>query len=270
MINPDRAIARERASAGWWSAQGSDVSRDHSPSGRQLVAVIGVWLLLSALGGVATVFAARFIVPSSGHASSVTVVVVAEVYAAFLVALALVLRQKARAGVALHRSRGRAFVLAVGGLGLAYAAAALAHTFLVSLIGAWSDTVAILRAIGSDDGRLANAGPGLAAIILLRACVLAPLTEELLFRGVLFGWLRQRLSATLTIAVTSIAFAAIHAYPAILPLAFVTGVALGWIRERSGSVAPTIVVHFVHNVLLVTFAYATVGWGARLPPWPGS
>ena len=100
-------------------------------------------------------------------------------------------------------------------------------------------------------------------------CVLAPLTEELLFRGVLFGWLRQRLSPSLTIAITSIAFAAIHAYPPILPLAFATGVALGWIRERSGSVAPTIVIHVVHNVLLVTFAYATVGWGARLPPWPG-
>ncbi len=245
------------------------MTRDHSPSGRQLLAVIGLWLLLSVLGGVATVFAARFIAPSWGHASNVTVVVVAEVYAAFLVAAAVVLRRKARTGVALHSAPGREFVLAVGVLGIAYAATALAHTFLAPFIGAWWDTVAILRAIGSDDGRLANAGLGLAAIILLRACVLAPLTEELLFRGVLFGWLRQRLSPSLTIAITSIAFAAIHAYPPILPLAFATGVALGWIRERSGSVAPTIVIHVVHNVLLVTFAYATVGWGARLPPWPG-
>jgi membrane protease YdiL (CAAX protease family) len=264
MTDPDRPV-----SAGLRSARGSDGSRDHSPTGRQLLAVIGVWLLLSALGGVATVFAARFIAPSWGHAGNVTVIVVAEVYAAFLVAAAFVLRRKARAGVALHRAPGRTFVLAVGVLGIAYAATALAHTFLAPFIGAWSDTVAILRAVGSDDGRLANAGLGVAAIIVLRACVLAPIVEELLFRGALFAWLRQRLSASLTIAVTSIAFAAIHAYPAILPLTFAIGVAFGWIRERSGSVAPTIVVHVVHNVLLVAFAYATVGWGARLPPWPG-
>jgi Type II CAAX prenyl endopeptidase Rce1-like len=48
----------------------------------------------------------------------------------------------------------------------------------------------------SDDGRLANASLGVAAIILVRACFLAPITEELLFRGVLFAWLRQRLSAS--------------------------------------------------------------------------
>ena len=175
------------------------------------------------------------------------------------------LARNVRSGVALHMAPGRTFVLAFGALGLAYAATALAQTLLTPFIGAWSEAVAILRAVGSDDGRLEHAGPGLAAIILLRACLLAPFVEELLFRGVLFGWLRQRLSASLTIAVTSVAFAAIHVYASILPLAFATGVALGWIRERSNSTAPTIVAHVVHNVLVVTFAYATAGWGARLP-----
>ena len=240
-------------------------SRTRSIAGRQLLAVIGVWLLLSALGA-AIVFAARSVAPSWGRdANIVTSIVVAEVYAAFLIAVALVLRPNVRSGVALYGAPGRTFVLAFGALGIAYAATALAQTFLTPFIGAWSEAVAILRAVGSDDGRLGNAGPGLAAIILLRACLLAPFVEELLFRGILFAWLRQRLSASLTIAVTSVAFAAIHFYPSILPLAFAIGVALGWVRERSNSTAPTIVAHVVHNVLVVTFAYATAGWGARLP-----
>lgn len=48
------------------------------------------------------------------------------------------------------------------------------------------------------------------ALILLRACLLAPVAEELLFRGALFTWLRRRLVASWTIALTAIGFAVIH------------------------------------------------------------
>jgi membrane protease YdiL (CAAX protease family) len=73
----------------------------------------------------------------------------------------------------------------------------------------------------------------------------------------------------LAIVVTAMAFAAIHMYPPLLPLGFATGVVFGWIRERSNSIVPAIVAHVAHNVLMVAYAYATVGWGARLPAWGG-
>ena len=241
-----------------------------SLSGRQLLAVIGVWILLSALGSFATVSAAKSVAPEwQRDPNNVIAVVVAGVYAAFVVAAALVLGGQIRTHTAFIAAAGRTFVLALGVLGVAYAATALAHALLTPFIGTWSEVVSLLRAVGSDDGRLATAGPGVAAIVMLRACVLAPLVEELLFRGLLFTWLRQRLSARLTVAITAVAFAAIHMYPPLFPLAFTIGVAFGWIRERSHSTAPTIVAHVVHNVLLVAFAYATVGWGAHLPPWGG-
>jgi membrane protease YdiL (CAAX protease family) len=44
-------------------------------------------------------------------------------------------------------------------------------------------------------------------------------------------------------------------------------VVFGWIRERSNSIAPAIVAHVAHNVLMVAYAHATAGWGARLPAW---
>ena len=117
-------------------------------------------------------------------------------------------------------------------------------------IGWWAvalvELIAILQAMGSDDGRLATAGPAVAGIIVIRACVLAALGEEALFRGVLYTWLRQRLPAGAAIPVSAAAHAAIHGFPAILPLAFILGLGFGWVRERSGSTVPTVVVHAVH------------------------
>ena len=240
-------------------------------SGRDLLAVLGLWLLLGAAAGAVTVFAARRTAPVWGRDSAgLIAVVVAEVYASFLVASAIVLGRRLRAAVAFNRAPGHAFALTCVGLAGAYGATAGIHALLTPLIGAWSEVVEVLRAVGSDDGRLATAAPGLTAIILLRACCLAPLAEELLFRGALFTWLRQRLNAPWTIVLTAMAFSGIHMYPPLLPLAFAIGVVFGWIRERSHSIAPAIVAHVAHNVLMVAYAHATAGWGARLPAWGGS
>ena len=88
-------------------------------------------------------------------------------------------------------------------------------------------------------------------LVVARACVLSPLGEELLFRGALFGWLRARLSAWPTIAITALAFAAIHGLaPTMVPLALIVGVAAGYARERFGAVTPLLIVHVVQNVLV--------------------
>ena len=127
-----------------------------------------------------------------------------------------------------------------------------------------------MKAMGSDDGRLATAGPAVAGIIVFRACVLAAVGEEALFRGVLYTWLRQRLPASAAIPVSAAAHAAIHGFPAILPLAFILGLGFGWVRERCGSTVPTVIVHAVHNAVLIAWAYYATGWTARLPTWGGS
>jgi CAAX protease family protein len=244
--------------------------RARSLSGRALLATLGLWFLLSALGGAGTVFVARSLASAWGFDSNnVTPVIVAEVYAALVFAAVIVLGRRVQTVAALNPAPGRWFVLVFGALGIAYALTAVSHGLLAPFIGAWSNVVALLRAVGSDDGRLATVRPGVAAIIVLRACCLAPLGEELLFRGLLFTWLRQRLSAPLTIAITAVAFSAIHVYPPLLPLTFAIGVAFGWSRDRSDSTAPTILAHVVHNVFMVAFAYVTAGWGAHLPPWGG-
>ncbi len=232
-------------------------------TGKRVLLALGLWLLAAVVIGTATVFAAR-----SSDTAAVTAIVVAEVYTLLIGALMIVFRPRTAQALGLVRCRGADVVLAFAACGGAYVIAAA----IQSAVGPWpwSSAITILMAMGSDDGRLATAGPAVAGIIVIRACVLAALGEETLFRGVLYTWLRQRLPASAAIPVSAAAFAAIHGFPAVLPLAFVMGLGFGWVRERSGSTVPTVIVHAVHNAALIGWAYYASGWTARLPTWGGS
>jgi membrane protease YdiL (CAAX protease family) len=98
---------------------------------------------------------------------------------------------------------------------------------------------------------------GLVLQVVLIACVLAPLVEETMFRGVLYRHLRDataRLgragSFIVSALVVSFIFAAIHpqgllAVPALMGLAF----GLNLLREWRGSLVPSMMVHGIHNGL---------------------
>jgi uncharacterized protein len=92
--------------------------------------------------------------------------------------------------------------------------------------------------------------------------VLVPLAEELFFRGALYGWLRGHLSALPTILLTSVLFGFEHTAWGVpmprlfflMPLAFVYGIAVGWVRERTGSTLNTAVMHVVVDAALLIVA----------------
>ncbi|MDP2357293.1 MAG: CPBP family intramembrane metalloprotease [Beijerinckiaceae bacterium] len=91
--------------------------------------------------------------------------------------------------------------------------------------------------------------------------ILAPLAEELLFRGWIFGSLRARFSAGVTILATAVLFAVVHMDPTgLYPVAvLVPGFVLSVIRERTGSVKPAVLAHAIYNGvgwLLLLFATA--------------
>jgi hypothetical protein len=229
-------------------------------TGRRLLVSVGLWLVAAVIVCTTTALAARRI-----GVADVTVIVVAEVYVLLIAALVVVMRPCTAQALGLVRCRLADIGLAVAACGAAY----LVTAALQSAGGSWpwSSAIEILKGMGSDDGRLATADPAIAAIIIVRACVLAALGEEMFFRGVLYAWLRRRLSATVAIPVSAAAHAAIHGFAAILPLGFAIGLGFGWVRERSGSTVPTIVVHAVHNAVMIAWAYQLTGWTARLPTW---
>jgi ABC-2 type transport system permease protein/sodium transport system permease protein len=85
--------------------------------------------------------------------------------------------------------------------------------------------------------------------------------EELFFRGFLFTSLRMKLTPWRTIAATAVLFGLFHVVAAttlaperFLPSVFL-GLVLGWVRERTGSVLPCMVLHAIHNGLLLSIAY---------------
>ena len=144
-------------------------------TGKRVLLALGIWLFAAVVIGTATVFAAR----SSG-AAAVTAIVVGEVYTLLIVALMIVFRPRTAQALGLVRCR-RADIGLIRRMRGAYLIAAA----IQSAVGPWpwSSSIAILKAMGSDDGRLATAGPAVAGIIVIRACVLAALGEETLFRG---------------------------------------------------------------------------------------
>ena len=89
---------------------------------------------------------------------------------------------------------------------------------------------------------------------MVRAVGLAGLTEELLFRGLLFGWLRQRLSFAATLLVTSALFALMHYFLILAPGVFLFSLVAGWLRERSGSVLPSFVMHVLTDATMLIAA----------------
>lgn len=91
-------------------------------------------------------------------------------------------------------------------------------------------------------------------VLLLAAGVGAPLAEEMLFRGFLFSGLRASPLGFAGAALVSAAFwTSLHmTYSAYgLTLLVVIGLYFAWLRERSGSILPSMVAHAVYNGLIV-------------------
>ena len=95
--------------------------------------------------------------------------------------------------------------------------------------------------------------------LVLAAVVLAPVTEELMFRGVLLKALEPR-GRTSALIVSSLAFTAVHllgldlemlwqSAVVVLPPIFGLGLLLGWLTQRTGRLGPAIFLHSGWNLL---------------------
>jgi hypothetical protein len=118
--------------------------------------------------------------------------------------------------------------------------------FVAELVRTWVPALD-LGAVNVVGDVLADANVLQAVGMALLIAGVAPVVEELVFRGVLWSALERWLPVPAVIAITSILFAAFHLDPAqAIPLLF-TGAFLGWVRWTTGSVGPAIAVHVVNN-----------------------
>jgi membrane protease YdiL (CAAX protease family) len=84
--------------------------------------------------------------------------------------------------------------------------------------------------------------------------LLAPVAEELVFRGMLYGWLAGRWNNLVAFILSSLAFAAAHTEPLHILMVLPLGFWFGWLRWRTGSLVPTIVAHIINNTIAVSAA----------------
>lgn len=100
--------------------------------------------------------------------------------------------------------------------------------------------------------------------MLVMVGIVAPIVEEIVFRGLLYGWLRPKLGVSLGAGLSALAFAAAHGIGMLIPALFVIGLILTWVYERSGSLWPPIIVHGVFNMVMTIALYAALAAGVSL------
>jgi membrane protease YdiL (CAAX protease family) len=87
---------------------------------------------------------------------------------------------------------------------------------------------------------------GLALIALV---VIAPLAEELIFRGLCFATMGRY-----AVPGSAALFAVAHGLPVLLVPIFVAGLAIGWLRAHTGSLYPGLAVHIALNASALAVA----------------
>lgn len=116
----------------------------------------------------------------------------------------------------------------------------------VSWIGPEPEGMKQVMELAQDRGKLL---PSIFAF-----AVMAPVVEELIFRGLLYGWIESRWGSKVALVVSSLAFAAAHFEPAHILLVLPLGFLFGWLRRRTNSLMPSMVSHIVNNGFAVLSA----------------
>lgn len=86
---------------------------------------------------------------------------------------------------------------------------------------------------------------------VLSMALLAPLIEELMFRGAIQGYLMRRCSPWTGIVASAVVFGVIHMNPQQVVYATLLGIVFGWIYYRTRSLLPVIVGHVLNNSVAV-------------------
>lgn len=81
--------------------------------------------------------------------------------------------------------------------------------------------------------------------------IAAPLCEEFIFRGLIFGGLRRTLTPLLSALVSAAVFAVVHPPLSMLPV-FVLGLCTAWAYQRSQTLLAPMLVHALYNAVVIS------------------
>src|ERR1700730_6071781 len=220
-------------------------------NGLRLAAALGLWLTLGAAVLGLTFVIVHFGLPRAAaeYRAAVGALLILEAYATLLAALLLAyggwrgVRGRLRFRFTSFTDIALAIVTWIGAL----VAGVLATVLLSPLLGQPRSNATDLLGRSFD--------PLFVIPIVPTVCLLAPLCEELLFRGAIFGWLRSRLPVPVAAVLSAALFAGAPLLLPLFPELFVFGLAAAWIYQRTGSTLNSFVMHASQNTLAVVLTY---------------
>jgi membrane protease YdiL (CAAX protease family) len=89
--------------------------------------------------------------------------------------------------------------------------------------------------------------------------VVPPVGEEIAFRGILFDRLQRVMTPKEAWLVQGILFGFLHLSPSVFPSHIFLGLVLGWLRMRTGSLLPSMLVHALWNGWVLVGELAGIG-----------
>jgi uncharacterized protein len=106
-----------------------------------------------------------------------------------------------------------------------------------------------------------NAYEGALWMAIIGVAIVAPLVEEIVFRGMVFGWLRGRLPLISAVVISAALFSLEHIsflqVTLFLPI-FSTGVVLAILYHHARSIWPTVLVHGTFNLIATLVLFSSL------------
>lgn len=106
----------------------------------------------------------------------------------------------------------------------------------------------------NDQEKILDKVLDLPLIILVFAFLLAPITEELFFRGMMVQKILERSNPIIAIILSSVVFSLVHfSYESLVEIlgVFFIGLILGSIYVKAKSLTPCILIHMIYNLLAI-------------------
>ncbi|MEK6528126.1 MAG: type II CAAX endopeptidase family protein [Nitrospirota bacterium] len=98
-----------------------------------------------------------------------------------------------------------------------------------------------------------SAGTSIIAMVIISGLIFAPIGEEILFRGVIYTAIKERLGFVTALILQSALFSVMHGSNIAIP--FLLGIVFALLYEKTKSLYPSISVHFFYNLAFYISIY---------------
>lgn len=232
------------------------ISKIYKQNAIQFIATILWPILCFFLGGLST-FCIVLLIQNSGIVLDInsTLVRCIMTTVSVTVALFLLIQLPTILKIKLLYSRS----LALNKFKLKYTITILVFVFLIFALNQISDALAELLKLSFDNDRNAAS---LRAVNLIElagnlfiAGVLTAVLEEVMYRGYIYGNLKAVTNMVTAFIMSSLIFALMHFDIVYLPFLLLFSLLLCYLREKTQSIIPGIIVHALSNSIVILFMY---------------